>query len=141
MLLSHFLKIYIKLYLLHQVHGETDQLGMVHVCIQECEMLYFNYLTRSPRKPLSSPLRPVTTDSHQVFGFDAPSPLVSVVHLSNGHEHTQPIGIKANHWFDNSSGYINTGHVTFTATTATTMTSPTNGIPFPQVNILCVVLV
>ena len=88
-----------------------------------------NRSTRSPRKPLSSPLRPVTTDSHQVFGFDAPSPLVSVVHLSNGHEHTQPIGIKANHWFDNTSGYNNSGHVTFTATT---MTSPTNGIPFPQ---------
>lgn len=61
------------------------------------------YIYRSPRKPLGSPLRPVTTDSNLVFGFDAPSPLTSVTYTNsitttiNGGErnHTHPITVNS----------------------------------------------
>ena len=36
---------------------------------------------RSPRKPLASPLKPVTTESNLVFGFDAP-PLTATAYTS-----------------------------------------------------------
>ncbi len=68
---------------------------------------------RSPRKPLSSPLRPITTDSHLVFGFDAPrSPLTNSMafigtdkNRDHSHTHVYPITMTTH-----VNGITTTGH-------------------------------
>lgn len=68
------------------------------VAIHTTDMLHPLWSCRSPHKPLSP--QPVTTDSNQVFGFNAPSPLTSMAFTSSTRpDHSQPIAMNGHTYY------------------------------------------